>query len=127
MFLNTDIMKKILVIEDDVRLQKLLTDELTDEGYEITLAGDGKAALSMIKGDDVLPDLIILDLRMPKMDGMETMGHMLKARVNVPIIIHTAYASYREDPLALAADAYVIKSHDLTELKNTIHELLRDR
>jgi two-component system, response regulator, stage 0 sporulation protein F len=126
MYLNTD-MKKILVIEDDTRLQKLLTDELSDEGYEITVAGDGKEALNLLKEDDVLPDLIILDLRMPRMDGMETMGHLLKGRVNVPVIIHSAYASYKEDPLALAADAYVIKSHDLTELKNKIHEVLADR
>ena len=120
-------MKKLLVIEDDVRLQKLLTDELGEEGYAIVVASDGKEALSLIKDGRVNPDLIILDLRMPRMDGLETMGHMLKSRVNVPIIIHTAYSSYREDALAMAADAYVVKSHDLSELKHKIHELLGDR
>lgn len=120
-------MKKILVIEDDVRLQKLLTDELGEEGYAIEVASDGKAALALLKDAQLNPDLIILDLRMPKMDGLETMGHMLKARVNAPIIIHSAYSSYREDVLAMAADAYVVKSHDLSELKHKIHELLGDR
>lgn len=119
-------MKKILVVEDDELLQKLLRDEIIEEGYEVLIASDGKEALSMLKDMGAQPDLIILDLRMPKMDGLETMGHMLKSRVNAPVIIHSAYTSYKEDALAMAADAYIVKSHDLTELKAKIRELLGD-
>jgi len=126
MHLNSGIMKKILVVEDDERLQKLLRDEIIEEGYEVLIASDGKEALSMLKDMGEQPDLIILDLRMPKMDGLETMGHMLKSRVNAPIIIHSAYTSYKEDALAMAADAYIVKSHDLTELKAKIRELIGD-
>lgn len=126
MHLNSGIMKKILVVEDDELLQKLLRDEIIEEGYEVLIASDGKEALSMLKDMGAQPDLIILDLRMPKMDGLETMGHMLKSRVNAPVIIHSAYTSYKEDALAMAADAYIVKSHDLTELKAKIRELIGD-
>ncbi|MRR38729.1 response regulator, partial [bacterium] len=78
------------------------------------IEGDGGAEL----------DLIILDLRMPKMDGFETMGHIIKSRQNTPVIIHTAYSSYRDDVMVMAADAYIEKSHDLTKLKEMIKELI---
>jgi DNA-binding response OmpR family regulator len=76
------------------------------------------------KKDNIRPDLIILDLRMPKMDGFETMGHILKSRQETPVIIHTAYSSYKNDVMVMAADAYVEKSHDLTKLKDVIRELI---
>ncbi len=72
-------MKRILIIEDDKNIQELLRQELNDEGYAISIAGNGKEALSVLKKkDSQKPDLIILDLRMPAMDGIETMGHILK-------------------------------------------------
>lgn len=117
-------MQKILLVEDDVRLQTLIRDELEEENYEIVLASDGKQALALLKEGRVRVDLIIMDLRMPHMDGLDAIGHLLKARLNLPIIIHTAYSSYKNDPLAMAADAYVVKSHDLTELKTRIKELI---
>ncbi|MGO9147593.1 MAG: response regulator [Desulfomonilia bacterium] len=118
-------MKRILIIEDDKNIQELLRQELNDEGYAITIASNGKEALSVLKGkDNEKQDLIILDLRMPAMDGFETMGHILKLKDETPVIIHTAYPSYKDDALAIAADAFVVKSHDLTKLKNTIFELI---
>jgi CheY-like chemotaxis protein len=118
-------MKRILVIEDDKSIQELLRQELNDEGYTITLASNGKEALASLRNDDQeKPDLIILDLRMPKMDGFETMGHILKSKHNTPVVIHTAYPSYKDDALAMAADAFVVKSHDLTKLKDAIFELI---
>lgn len=118
-------MKRILLVEDDKNVRRLLKEELNDEGYSISEASNGKEALSMLKRkDNEKPDLIILDLRMPKMDGFETMGHILKSRQNTPVIIHTAYSSYKNDVMVMAADAYVEKSHDLTELRNVIKELI---
>ena len=118
-------MKRILLIEDDRNVRRLLKEELNDDGYNISEASNGKEALSMLKKKDAeRPDLIILDLRMPKMDGFETMGHILKSREDTPIIIHTAYSSYKNDVMVLAADAYVEKSHDLTKLKDVIRGLI---
>jgi len=118
-------MKNILIVEDDENLQQLLREELKDYGYAINTVSNGKEALDTLKDDDaVRPDLIILDLRMPKMDGFEMMGHMLKSRHDTPVIIHTAYSSYKNDVMALAADAYIVKSHDMTKLKKAIFEIL---
>ncbi len=118
-------MKRILLVEDDKNVQRLLQEELNDDGYQISVASNGKEALSILKKkDEQKPDLIILDLRMPKMDGFETMGHILKSRQNTPVIIHTAYSSYKNDVMVMAADAYVEKSHDLTRLKDVIRELI---
>ncbi|HOW99227.1 MAG TPA: response regulator [Deltaproteobacteria bacterium] len=118
-------MKRILVVEDDKNIQRLLQEELTDEGYSIDIVSDGKEALSFLgKARNEKPDLIILDLRMPKMDGFETMGNIIKSKHGAPVIIHTAYASYRDDVMVMAADAYIEKSHDLTKLKEAIKELL---
>lgn len=118
-------MKRILLVEDDRNIRELLRQELHDDGYLITTASNGKEALTALKNkDQEKPDLIILDLRMPKMDGLETMGHILKSKNETPVIIHTAYAGYKDDALAMAADAFVVKSHDLTQLKGAIFELI---
>jgi two-component system, response regulator, stage 0 sporulation protein F len=118
-------MKRILVVEDDKNIQELLREELNDEGYTITIAANGKEALTALKGkEQEKPDLIILDLRMPKMDGLDTIGYILKSKNETPVVIHTAYASYKDDALAMAADAFVVKSHDLTRLKEVIFELI---
>lgn len=118
-------MKRILLVEDDKHLQFLIREELVDEGYEVVIAGDGVEAMSMLQAEDAFnPDLIILDIRMPRMDGFETMGHILKSRVDSPIIIHSAFSGYKNHPLTMAADAYVVKSHDFTRLKATVSELL---
>lgn len=119
-------MLKILLVEDDIRVQRLVRDELEEEGYEIILASDGKEAVSLLKDDHISINVVIMDLRMPNMDGLDAIGHLLKARLNIPVIIHTAYSSYKNDPLAMAADAYVVKSHDLTELKAKVKELTGD-
>ncbi len=121
-------MKKILLVEDDKHLQFLIKEELNDDGYDVSVASDGKEALSLLfDGKEPEPDLIILDIRMPRMDGIDTMGHILKSKVDRPVIIHSAYASYKDNPMAMAADAYVLKSHDFSLLKDTISELLNSR
>lgn len=121
-------MKKILLVEDDRHLQFLIKEELVEDGYEVTTASNGVEALSMIQAEiSYEPDLIILDIRMPKMDGFETMGHILKSRLDSPIIIHSAYSGYKEHPLTMAAEAYIVKSHDFTQLKATISDVLEKR
>jgi len=117
------IMKKILIVEDDRNIQELLRQELNDEGYSALIASNGREALEILRGGD-RPDLIVLDLRMPAMDGFETMGHILKLEEATPVVIHTAYPSYKNDALAQAADAFVVKSHDLTALKEAIRSLI---
>ena len=115
--------KKILLVEDEESLRLLYQEELKAEGYEVLTAGNGKEALRQL--EEVKPDLIILDIVMPVMDGMETLGQIMGRKRNVPIIIHTSYPGYREDFMSWAADAYVAKSSDLRELKDTVRDLLK--
>ena len=61
---------------------------------------------------------------MPKMDGIETMGKILSEHKKIPIIINTAYSSYKDDFMSWSANAYVIKSSDLKELKDKIKEVI---
>lgn len=115
--------KKILLVEDEEGLRLLYGEELEAEGYEVIFASNGKEALRQLEADR--PDLIILDIVMPVMDGMETLGQIMGRERKVPIIIHTSYPGYREDFMSWAADAYVAKSSDLRELKETVGDLLK--
>ncbi len=115
-------MKKILVVEDEEGLRLLYEEELKSEGYEVLTARNGKEALQQLETGK--PDLVILDIVMPVMDGMETLGKILGKERKIPIILNTSYSGYRQDFMSWAADAYVTKSDDLDELKKKIRELL---
>lgn len=115
----------ILVVEDDTNQRALYEEELADEGYNILSAGDGKEALARVRA--TRPDLIVLDINMPVMDGLDTLSQLLEHNGQIPVIINTAYASYQESFTSWSADAYIVKSSDLTELKNTIKRLLANR
>lgn len=115
-------MTTILLVEDDKNQRFFYEQELKLEGYEIITATDGKEGLEKVQEQS--PDLIIMDINIPKMDGIETMGKILSKNKNIPIIINTAYSSYKDSFMSWAADAYLVKSSDLTELKNKIKEIL---
>ena len=117
-------MKKILIVEDDESQRLLYRDELTEAGYEVILAANGKVAMKHL--DKVKPDLVILDIVMPVMDGMETLGRIVRKYRDVPIILNTAYSTYKEDFMSWGADAFVVKSADLGELKGKVREILAD-
>jgi len=114
--------KKILVVEDDESQRILYHDELAEAGYEVVMAANGREALKKL--ETARPDLIILDIVMPVMDGMETLGRIIREYRDVPIILNTAYSSYRDDFMSWGADAYVVKSSDLRELKAKVREIL---
>ena len=115
-------MKTILVVEDDKNQLLLYEQELSYEGYNIITAKDGLEAIKKVK--DQLPDLIVMDINMPKTDGIEAMGKILSEHKKIPIIINTAYSSYKDDFMSWSANAYVIKSSDLKELKDKIKEVI---
>ncbi len=117
-----EVMKKILVVDDEENLRELYKQELLDEGYSVILAANGKEALTLIEHES--PDLVVLDIRMPEMNGIETLGKMVGKFKKIPIILNTAYSSYKENFRSWAAEAYVVKSSDLSELKEKIKEVL---
>jgi len=72
----------------------------------------------------IVPDLIILDINMPVMNGLETLGRILGSNKKIPVIFNTAYSSYQDSFLSWAAEKYVVKSGDLKELKEAIKKIL---
>ncbi|HVN81902.1 MAG TPA: response regulator [Terriglobia bacterium] len=116
-------MKRILVVDDERNLLKLYEKELREEGYEVLTASSGREALGFLDG--IAFDLVILDIRMPEMDGMETLRRIMESPSSPPLILNTAYSMYKDDFLTWAADAYVVKSSDLSELKTKTSEILK--
>jgi DNA-binding response OmpR family regulator len=114
--------KKILLVEDEKPLCLLYEEELRGEGYEITAVTDAEAALAALREGAF--DLIVTDIRMPGKNGIELITEIMGLRKDVPIIINSAYQSYKEDFMTWAADAYVVKSASLAELKARIKQLL---
>jgi len=115
-------MAKILIVDDEEHIRLLYKQELTEEGYEVALAANGKECLEKIDSEN--PDLVVLDVRMPVMDGIETLGRIINKRKDIPVILNTAYSSYKDDFMTWAAEAYVVKSYDLSELKIKIQEII---
>jgi CheY-like chemotaxis protein len=115
-------MKRILVVDDEKHICELYKSELEDEGYTVTVANSGVEALAAV--EDNPPDLIVLDIQMPGMDGIETLEKLLGRDHGIPIILNTAYSHYRDDFTTWGADAYVVKSSDTSKLKQEIKRLL---
>ena len=118
-------MEKVLCVDDDLSLLRLYQEELTEDGYKVILAKDGKEALKKFEKES--PSVVVMDIRMPVMDGIETLTAMLGKDRQIPVILNTAYPQYRENFMTWGAEAYVIKSSDLTELKQKIREVLDKR
>ena len=118
-------MTTILLVEDDKNQRLLYEQELQHDGYDVVTASDGKEALEAIQ--EQLPDIVIMDINMPKMDGIEAMGRMLSNNKKIPVIINTAYSNYKDSFMSWMADAYVVKSSDLSEIKSKIKEVLANR
>ena len=120
---KTKQMKKILIVEDEKTLCLLYEEELAKEGYAVTTANDADTALEILKKKKF--DLIITDIRMPGKNGIDLITKIMGLRKDIPIIINTAYQSYKSDFMTWAADAYVVKSSSLDELKSKIKEFIK--
>ena len=118
-------MSKILVVEDEQHQRELYAMELQEEGYQVDQASNGKEAVELVKNNKY--DLVVLDIRMPEMDGIEALGKILSRDKKIPIIIYTAYSNYKSNFMTWTADAYITKSSNLVELKEKIAEILAAR
>lgn len=118
-------MAKVLIVDDEENVREFYKAELIDEGYEVLLASNGKEAIQCIQKD--VPDIVVMDIRMPEMDGIEALGRLVARYKDLPVILNTAYSSYRDDFRTWAAEAYVVKSSDLSELKAKIRDILEKR
>jgi CheY-like chemotaxis protein len=116
-------MKTILVVDDEKHVCLLYEEEFKDEGYNVLTASNGREALEIVEQHN--PDLVLLDIKMPEMDGSEFLRHVRQVDTALPIIISTAYGDHvQQDFSAWLSDDYMLKSGDLTELKAKVRELL---
>ncbi|HOI63650.1 MAG TPA: response regulator [Mesotoga sp.] len=116
-------MKKILIVEDEKNMRFLLKEELKEEGYEVTVASNAQEAEKILDGG-VRFDLVTIDIEMEGMNGLELAGLMRKRLPDLKIVLLTAYTHYKHDLSSWAADAYIVKSPDFSELKALIRELI---
>lgn len=115
-------MTKILVVDDEKNIRKLYETELRRDGYDVVTAESGEEALQLIEKEAV--DLVVLDIRLEGMDGIDCLRTIMEKRRDLPVVLNSAYSTYKQDFASWMADAYVVKSSDLTELKDKVKEVL---
>jgi DNA-binding response OmpR family regulator len=118
-------MPKILVIEDEKNLRVLYQQDFERDGFEVVTAANAADGLQLVASEK--PDLVVMDIRLPGMDGLEAMSRVLDKHPRVPVVLNSAYSSYKDSFMSWAADAYVVKSADTGELRTRVKELLTPR
>ncbi|MGD0092991.1 MAG: response regulator, partial [Planctomycetota bacterium] len=121
---STAVQRRILVLDDELSLQRLLKVILEGEGYEVLATDDGRIALETVAAQQV--DLIIQDLRMPKMDGLTFLRLLKEKRPEVPSIVLTAYGSFETviEAMRLGAYTHLKKPFDTDEIRQTVARAL---
>jgi len=115
-------LKTILIIEDEKSIRQLYQEEFEEEGYNVILAMDGIDGIYKLKTENV--DVVVLDIKMPNIDGRMIFRQIKEIKKDIPVIVNTAYNQYRADFEQLKANAYIVKSFDLSELKETIKRII---
>jgi len=114
-------MADILFIDDDESIRFLVQEELSLEGHAVRLAGDGDRGLQAV--EDALPDVVVLDIKMPGLGGIEVLRRLKASYPSLPVLMFTAYNDYVDEAREIGADGYLVKSPDLTPLKDAIRNL----
>lgn len=117
-------MRRILVVDDELGYREMLQFDLMKQGYSVVTAGDGQAALAVLEKETV--DLVVTDMKMPKMDGLMTVMEIRKKYPSLPVVLMTGYAA--EDSLRRAleftATASVRKPFNIKDLNAAVQQLL---
>jgi DNA-binding response OmpR family regulator len=119
-------MKRILVVEDEAKLRRVLVDFLESEGYEVVVATDGEAGLELACTQK--PDVLILDVMLPKMNGFDVCRSLRERGLRTPILMITAKGEETDKVLGLelGADDYITKPFGLKELNARVRARLRN-
>ena len=119
-------MRSILIVDDQPHMQELLSEELKDMGCEVESVDDVESVRRCF--EDSSPDLVLLDLYLKGFDGWEVLQDIKRWHPRVPVLIVTAYDTFRNDPRASQADGYVVKSFaHLDKLKQAIADALASK
>ena len=115
-------MKKILLVDDEEGTQILYREVLEGDGYEVHSALTGEDALQKLK--TVSPDLVILDINMPGMNGIEILRAIKGIKPNIPVVLFSAYHEYKQDIGAWVSDDYIVKSSNSDDLIAAVSQFL---
>ena len=115
--------KRILLVDDEEGIQLLYREEFEDEGFEVISAYNGDEAMTIFREQSF--DLIILDINMPGMNGIEVLRQMKEINPNLPVILSSAYQEYKQDIGSWASEEYIVKSSNMDDLKNAVRKHLR--
>jgi two-component system response regulator (stage 0 sporulation protein F) len=111
-------MKNILLVDDEDSIHLLYREELEEEGYAVISAFSGEEALEKLVAQET--DLVILDINMPGMNGLEALRKIKEINPSLPVILSSAYQEFKQDLSSWASDEYIVKSANLDELKKAV-------
>jgi DNA-binding response OmpR family regulator len=115
-------MAKILIVEDDDHQRLLYREAFEEDGFEVIAARDADEALACIRRERLAA--VILDVNMPGMNGLEALARIHDLDRKLPVVINSAYATYKSQYISWIADAYVVKSSNFDELKRAVLSVL---
>lgn len=118
-------MLRVLLVEDEEDQRNLYKDTFADAGYEVDTAGSGAEALKRFQ--EIRPDVVVLDIQMPGMDGIEALGKIVTRDKNIAVLFYSAYPAFKSNFMTWAADAFVVKTGDPIEIVNEVERLLLER
>jgi DNA-binding NtrC family response regulator len=116
----------ILVVDDEDSLRNVLSNELTNEGYDVRSASDGDEAITELQKNQF--DLILLDIKMPRMNGFEVLKFIKESFPKMKVVMLTGFADLKNaiESKKLGADDFVSKPYDLVDLLTTIERVLTE-
>lgn len=115
-------MKTVLLVEDEANQRLLYRMELEENGYRVIEAANGHQAIGQVNRSH--PDLVVLDLHMPGLDGVTILSRIKDLNGSLPVVVYSAYEAHKADLRTGAADAYVVKSSDPEILTRTVNALV---
>jgi DNA-binding response OmpR family regulator len=118
-------MTRLLIVDDEASIRQLYAEELADEGYEVDTAATIAEALDLLGRNSYT--VALLDIKLKNESGLDLLQQIVRDRHDMAVILSTAFSCYRDDFSAWLADAYVVKSSDMQELKDEIRRLVERR
>jgi two-component system response regulator (stage 0 sporulation protein F) len=118
-------MATILLVDDERAILQYYSEELAVDGHEILTADSGDSLLEKISL--CRPDVVVLDIKLGRWDGLDLLQDIRRSFYDMPVILCTAYETFKRDLRSMAADYYVTKSYDLSELKGRIRMAVEAR
>lgn len=115
----------ILVVDDEDSIRALYKAELEDDGYNVFCVPDGASALEVLEKEPV--HVVVLDIKLRGESGLQVLQEIVRRFRDVPVILSTAYGSYKDDFSSWLAEAYVVKSSSMNELKQQVARILTRR